>query len=225
MASKKSGFNPDLFGDKKAALAARSPFRQTRGSANYISFPNPCKRILPRNRPSNRPLKSGHSSQPRTRTANAERYSKSPGQFVQDMLFFSGAMRTKSERQITVSLENQPGQLATVCRLLAERQISIVAISVIDNVEQGVIRLIVSDAAECKRVLDSNGFYTIQGDVLVVDLGDGKGKLAQIGHELAKAKINIDYVYGSVADPEHPIRLVLKASDMIRAKQILEQLG
>jgi hypothetical protein len=141
------------------------------------------------------------------------------------MLFFSGAMRTKSERQITVSLENQPGQLATVCRLLAERQISIVAISVIDNVEQGVIRLIVSDAVECKRVLDSNGFYTIQGDVLVVDLADGKGNLAQIGHELAKAKINIDYVYGSVADPEHPIRLVLKASDMIRAKQVLEQLG
>jgi hypothetical protein len=133
-------------------------------------------------------------------------------------------MKIVVDRQITVALENQPGQLATVCTLLLKNDINIGAISVIDSIEQGVIRLIVSDPAKCKAVLQDQGFYVIEGDVLVVDLTDRRGKLAEIAGELASAKINIDYVYGSVDRPGAPIRLILKTSDIVRARPILEQL-
>jgi hypothetical protein len=133
-------------------------------------------------------------------------------------------MKTSVGRQITVALENQPGQLAKVCALLIENAISINAICVIDNVEQGVIRLMVSDPARCKAALKSRGFYAIESDILVIDLTDRPGKLAQIAGRLAAANINIDYVYGSVELEGSPIRLILKASDHVRARPILEHL-
>jgi hypothetical protein len=133
-------------------------------------------------------------------------------------------MKIVVDRQITIALENQPGQLAAVCTLLLKNDINIGAISVIDSIEQGVIRLIVSDPAKCKAVLQGQGFYVIEGDVLIIDLTDRRGKLAEIAGELASAKINIDYVYGSVDHPGAPIRLILKTSDIVRARPILEQL-
>jgi hypothetical protein len=133
-------------------------------------------------------------------------------------------MKVSIGRQITVALENQPGQLAAVCTLLVENDISIDAISVIDSIEQGVIRLIVSDPLRCKSVLQARGFYVIESDILVIDLTDRPGKLAQIAGKLAAAKINIDYVYGSVDRQGSPIRLILKPSDIVRARPLLEQL-
>jgi hypothetical protein len=133
-------------------------------------------------------------------------------------------MRIHVERQITVAIENQPGQLAQISQLLAERSVNIEAIAVIDSIEQGVIRLMTSDPLLCKQTLREAGFYVVEGDVLVADVIDKIGRLAQVSAALAQAKINIDYVYGSVEHSGHPMRLVLKTSDLVRAQQILEPL-
>src|SRR5215469_3009703 len=134
-------------------------------------------------------------------------------------------MKIHVERQISVALANQPGQLAAICKLLSTQAINIEALSLIDSLEQGVVRLITSDPEACKKVLQSSGFYVIEGDVLVLDLFDRLGKLAEISAALADAKVNIDYVYGSVEHPGSPMRLVLKASDATRAHALLNELA
>jgi len=134
-------------------------------------------------------------------------------------------MKIHVERQITVALANQPGQLAGICKLLSTHAINIEALSLIDSLEQGVVRLITSDPESCKRVLQSNGFYVIESEVLVLDLFDRLGKLSEITAALAEAKVNVDYVYGSVEHPGSPIRLVLKASDATRAHALLSELA
>ncbi|MEY2608802.1 MAG: hypothetical protein QOH31_6683 [Verrucomicrobiota bacterium] len=131
-------------------------------------------------------------------------------------------MKIHVERQVTVALENQPGQLAAICSILCENAVNIEAISVIDSIEQGVVRLITSNPTKCKQVLQAKGFYVIEGDVLVLDLFDRIGKLAQICSELAEAKINIDYVYGSVEHAGSPLRLVLKTTDALRTHALLD---
>jgi hypothetical protein len=133
-------------------------------------------------------------------------------------------MRIHLERQITVAIENQPGQLARVSELLAGRSVNIEAIAVIDSIEQGVIRLITSDPQLSRQLLREAGFYVIEGDVLVLDVTDKIGRLAQVSAALAQAKINIDYVYGSSEHAGQPMRLVLKISDLARAREILEPL-
>jgi len=134
-------------------------------------------------------------------------------------------MKTHVERQITVALPNQPGQLAAICRLLSSQSVNIEALSLVDSIEQGVVRLLTNDPQICKKILQANGFYVIEGEVLVLDLFDRIGKLAQISAALADAKVNIDYVYGSVEHAGAPMRLVLKASDGTRARAILSELG
>jgi len=131
-------------------------------------------------------------------------------------------MKIHVERQVTVALENQPGQLAAICSILCENAVNIEAISVIDSIEQGVVRLLTSNPTKCKQVLQAKGFYVIEGDVLVLDLFDRIGKLAQICSELAEAKINIDYVYGSVEHAGSPLRLVLKTTDALRTHALLD---
>jgi hypothetical protein len=133
-------------------------------------------------------------------------------------------MKIHAERQVTVALENQPGQLATICHILSENAVNIEAVSVIDNLEQSVVRLITSDATQCKQVLQAKGFYVIEGDVLVLDLFDRIGKLAEICSELAEAKINVDYVYGSVEHAGSPLRLVLRTTDIVRTHALLNRL-
>jgi hypothetical protein len=134
-------------------------------------------------------------------------------------------MKVHVERQITVALANQPGQLAAICKLLSTHAINIEALSLIDSLEQGLVRLLTSDPEACKKVLQSSGFYAIDGEVLVLDLFDRLGKLAEITAVLAEAKVNVDYVYGSVEHPGTPIRLVLKASDATRAHALLSELA
>ena len=48
-------------------------------------------------------------------------------------------MDIEIKRQISVAIENQPGRLGQIGRLLAQRGIDINAFSVIDNVEQAMV--------------------------------------------------------------------------------------
>jgi hypothetical protein len=133
-------------------------------------------------------------------------------------------MRIHVERQVSVALENRPGQLAAICNILNANEVNIEAISVIDNIEQGVVRLLTSDPTKCRESLQAKGLYVIEGDVLVLDLFDRFGKLAQISSALAEARINIDYVYGSVEHAGSPIRIILKTTDIVRTQALLDGL-
>ena len=133
-------------------------------------------------------------------------------------------MKFAIKRQLTVALENYPGRLAAVSKVISEHHINIEAISLIDNIEQGVIRLIVNEPAICKNLFVQVGFYVIEADVIVLELNDSPGQLTQITEALAKAKINIEYTYGSTMRPEEKMRLMVKVSDLNNASKILAAL-
>ncbi len=133
-------------------------------------------------------------------------------------------MKFTIQRQLTVALENYPGRLAAVSKVISEHDINIEAISLIDNIEQGVIRLITNEPAICKNLLVQAGFYVIEADVLVLELNDIPGQLTQITEALAKAKINIEYTYGSTVHLGKKMRLMVKVSDLNNASKILAAL-
>ena len=118
-------------------------------------------------------------------------------------------------------IENQPGRLASICRHLAANHINIRDLTVVDNIEQGMIRLITSDAAQCKALLTGEGLYVVEAEVLVTILKDFPGELARISEVLGAAQINIDYAYGTEDSSEKEMRVVLKVSQLQRAKDIL----
>jgi len=133
-------------------------------------------------------------------------------------------MNFKVQRQITVAIENQPGRLAAISKVLAANGVNIKDLSILDNIEQGVIRMVTSDAAACKALLTAEGFHPVEAEVLVIDLVDTPGKLAVLADALAKGSVNIDYAYGSEEPAEQRMRLVVKASPFARACEIIKSL-
>lgn len=133
-------------------------------------------------------------------------------------------MHIQVQRQLTVALENYPGRLAAISSLVAQEGINIQGISLIDNIEQGVIRLIPSDPSTCKALLIKEGFHLIEADVLSVELTDNPGQLSRLSQTLAKAGINLEYTYGTTVRPGEKMHLIIKVSDINKACQVLSQL-
>ena len=104
----------------------------------------------------------------------------------------------KKAKQISVCLENRPGRLAGLCKCLAQKKINIIAISVAETSEQGVVRMVVDKpSAALKAIADCGPMTCAQMDVLLVDLPNKVGVLAELAAKLASKRINVNFVYGS----------------------------
>jgi len=128
-------------------------------------------------------------------------------------------------RQISVAIENQPGRLGQIGRLLAEQGIHISAFSVIDNVEQAMVRLITGDPTAARSALQNAGLPVVEVEVLVIEMTDSLGSLALIGETLAAADINIEYAYSSTATVGNRGRLIVKTANPRAAQAVLVALN
>jgi hypothetical protein len=133
-------------------------------------------------------------------------------------------MHIHLQRQLSIALENQPGRLAAISRRLADHGIHIEAISMIDNVEQGMVRLMTSDAAAAHATLEEAGLHVVEAEVIAIETRDRLGKLAAISEALAAAGINIEYAYASVDHAGARTRLILKTSRQHKALEVLHSI-
>jgi hypothetical protein len=114
-------------------------------------------------------------------------------------------------KQLTVSLSNQPGTLAKVCRALADGDVNIMAISVVDAREACLVRLIVDDARAGAKVLEALKIEVVQTPVRLIELPNKVGALAEMLERLAARKVNVDFLYGSVSPGVNDSVLVMEA--------------
>jgi hypothetical protein len=103
--------------------------------------------------------------------------------------------------QLSIFVENEPGVLARVTRALAQGGVNLHAISVSDNVDDAVLRVVVDDERKATHILEETGALCVTRDVLEVEVDDRPGALAEIAEVLAEKKINIGYAYGSGGGP------------------------
>jgi hypothetical protein len=125
-------------------------------------------------------------------------------------------------RQISILAENRPGALAKLTRVLAAARVNLLAISVPDNADQGILRLVPDDAAQLKSLLLQKGLSFSEAKVLAVSLGNRPGALHEISQKLKGAKIDVLYAYGSAPLGADSATLIFNVSDLMRAKKLLE---
>jgi hypothetical protein len=123
-------------------------------------------------------------------------------------------------RQLSIFLANKPGVLGRLCRTFAENEINIQAISVSDTVDHAVVRLVTSNPAKARGLLEDAGVLVVDTDVLALSLPDKPGALATLAQKLAKAKINIEYSYGTTGGKDGVF--IMRVSDIKRAKKLLK---
>lgn len=97
--------------------------------------------------------------------------------------------------ELIVRVENQPGRLATITEMLGESGVNIEALAAYGHNGEGVLRLIVNDAATARRVLHDAGMVVEEHSVLTARMPHTPGALASVTRRLADAEVNIDALY------------------------------
>ena len=127
--------------------------------------------------------------------------------------------------QISVFLENRPGQLAELTRLLAEANVDIRAISIAETADYGLARMIVSDAQAASAILLSHGDILSMTPVWAVEVPDRPGGLAQLLAQLASAHVDVEYMYSLFTHREGNAYMVLRISDEETFRKALMDAG
>ena len=122
--------------------------------------------------------------------------------------------------QLSVALENVPGQLGRMCRVLAQAEVNIRAISISDAADISVIRLCVSDPAAAKRALREAGLPFVTQEVVMVEVPDKPGALEDVAVRLGEASVNINYIYSAGGTGGKAV-LVFGVDDVDVARQTL----
>ncbi len=98
-------------------------------------------------------------------------------------------------KEFSVTLANQPGQLATLARRLSDAGVHIQSLAAIGTDNESLIRLMPDDADATRRVLQDAGLHFEERLVLDTFLPDEPGALAEVAQRLADAGVNIDSMY------------------------------
>ncbi|MDR0928287.1 MAG: amino acid-binding protein [Oscillospiraceae bacterium] len=128
-------------------------------------------------------------------------------------------------QQISVFIENQPGTLAEFSELLSREGIDLVALSIADTTNFGIIRCIVSDYERAMKVMGDAGYTARLTDVLAVKVPDAPGGMARAVRELTNAGISIEYLYSFVRTAGANALLIFRVEDLAKATQVLNECG
>ena len=98
-------------------------------------------------------------------------------------------------RQISVFLENKPGQLAHLCRIIADAGIDLKALNIAETSDYGILRIITDKPETTLSVLKRESLVCSSTVVVAVRVPDQPGGLAGILDVIAEHDISIEYMY------------------------------
>ena len=101
------------------------------------------------------------------------------------------------DTQFSIFLINKPGVLASVTGALGKAHVNMLALTLMDTGEHGVLRIITDDANATRTVLGSAHDRWTETDVLVLEMDNKPGTFADTAQKLADAHVNITYAYCS----------------------------
>ncbi len=131
----------------------------------------------------------------------------------------------KMIKQISVFIENRPGRLLDVVKIIGKSDINLKALSLADSSDFGIARLIVKGTDEAVDILKDSGFTVSVTNILAALIDDKPGTLAGILQMLAQNDINVEYMYGFASPIEGKAVMVFKLSDLDKAQELFDKNG
>ena len=120
-------------------------------------------------------------------------------------------------KQVTVKGENREGKLKEVMDILAMENSNVEAISMADT----VTRLILPNPEQVAEILRGHKYEVELTDVLRVKVPSRAGALANMLVDIAKEKINLEYMYAfATGDGDE---MIIRPSDVERTNELLSE--
>ncbi len=121
-------------------------------------------------------------------------------------------------KDLTVVLDDTPGQLAMVGEVLGRAAVNIEGICGMRSGNKGVVHILVSEWTKARKALEVSRIQvTEEKEVLVMEVEDRPGNLGNIARRLAAGRVNINLAYLATST-----RLVLGVDDLEAARGILK---
>lgn len=83
-------------------------------------------------------------------------------------------------REFTIQMEDRPGTLGKICRVLADRGVNILAFHSFSPEGKSVVRIIVDNLTTAKTALDTERYTCTETEVALVKLPHRPGELARL---------------------------------------------
>lgn len=127
-----------------------------------------------------------------------------------------------SIKQISVFLENQPGELSGMTSLLAENNIDMRALSLAETADFGIARLIAKDVDNTVKVLHDAGYVATASEVLAFAVPDESGGLNSLLNKFNDAAVNIEYMYAFLdSEDKDNAYMIFRVTDTANSEQAL----
>jgi hypothetical protein len=118
---------------------------------------------------------------------------------------------------LVIDIENTPGALARVATAISDAGVNIAAATCVGPGDRAELHILVPHAGAVRHALGiSQLAVTREREVVVVEVQDRPGVLADLTHQIARAGVNLDLVYIATRN-----RVVFGAPDLPALKAAL----
>jgi hypothetical protein len=120
---------------------------------------------------------------------------------------------------LVIDIENGPGALAKVASAISDAGVNIAAATCLGTGERAELHILVKHAEAAKHALATSHDVTIshEREVVVVEVEDSPGVLADLTRKVAHAGVDLDLVYVATRN-----RVVFGAPDIAALRAVLE---
>ncbi len=127
--------------------------------------------------------------------------------------------------QIAVFLENRTGRINEFASCLARANINMIAMSIADTTDYGILRVITDDNDKAMKVLREGGFNIASTYLVGFEVDDKPGAMQEVLDILTKNEINIGYLYSFVRPIENKAIILIKVDDNEHVAKVLKDNG
>ncbi|MDL2323287.1 ACT domain-containing protein [Bacteroidales bacterium OttesenSCG-928-A17] len=124
-------------------------------------------------------------------------------------------------KQLSIFLENKKGRFTEVARILGDAGINMTALTVAENSDFGILRLVVSDPETARKILKEHRYAVSINNVICIQTPNKPGSLAQVMDIITAAGIFVEYMYafsfgvGAV--------VIIRPDDLEKALKVLSE--
>jgi hypothetical protein len=125
-------------------------------------------------------------------------------------------------RVISVFVQNQPGKLERITKVLAESGANILGFSITSVKDFGVIKFLVDKTEEAYKALKEAGFTVALNEALGIEMEDRPGGLHKVVKFISEKGVNIENALVYVEESRHKAYFIFEVDDLEEAKNKLE---
>jgi len=127
--------------------------------------------------------------------------------------------------QVSVFIENKPGHLQSVLKILADADINIITLTIAETTDFGILRLIVNKPEKAAEVLKQSHITCSITDVLALEIDDKAGSLHKAIDTFSRRKLNIEYMYAFTEKRGDRAVMIFRFDNIEAAKKALQEEG